>query len=195
MLPAITAVWNFLTVDMMPVWEALAELLTTVVGVAITALQGLWENVLLPALKTAGGWIEEHLFPIFDSFREWLDKVSTGVGGVQGAIESVVGWIKGLTDSLKNIKLPDWLTPGSPTPFQIGLEGIARAMKDLNQITGIANFAPRTMVAASVPSSATAMSRNSSGLVKNYNLYLTQNSKGENIIDDFDILESWSSRR
>ena len=28
--------------------------------------------------------------------------------------------------------MPDWLTPGSPTPFELGLRGIASALKEVN---------------------------------------------------------------
>ena len=32
---------------------------------------------------------------------------------------------------LEGIKLPAWLTPGSPTPFELGLRGIGEAMGEL----------------------------------------------------------------
>ena len=33
---------------------------------------------------------------------------------------------------LNNINIPAWLTPGSPTPFELGLRGIGRAINSLN---------------------------------------------------------------
>jgi len=50
------------------------------------------------------------------------------------AIEAAVGmieWFRGAWESLTNIRLPDWLTPGSPTPFELGIRGITDAMTDL----------------------------------------------------------------
>ena len=38
-------------------------------------------------------------------------------------------WIDGLTGKIQAFELPDWLTPGSPTPFELGLWGINRALK------------------------------------------------------------------
>ena len=35
---------------------------------------------------------------------------------------------------LQEINLPDWLIPGSPTPFELGLRGITDAMTDLGRI-------------------------------------------------------------
>jgi len=132
LLPALNTVWAFIETNIIPLMEALGELLTTVVGVAVEALAGIWENVLLPALKTAGTWIKDTLGPILESFREWLDKVTGGAEGISSAFEKVIGWVQNLTEKLKDIKLPDWMTPGSPTPLEIGLLGIGKAMRDVS---------------------------------------------------------------
>jgi len=52
---------------------------------------------------------------------------------ISSAISSVIGWIEGMTTALQNISLPAWLTPGSPTPFEMGLRGIASAMDELSR--------------------------------------------------------------
>lgn len=44
------------------------------------------------------------------------------------AVKKVRDWLGRLADAIRGIKLPDWLTPGSPTPFEIGLRGIADAL-------------------------------------------------------------------
>jgi hypothetical protein len=36
-----------------------------------------------------------------------------------------------MADKIKNIKLPAWMTPGSPTPWELGLLGVGDAMKQL----------------------------------------------------------------
>lgn len=133
LLPALQAIWTFLSVDMMPVWQALADLLSTAVTLALTALAGIWEKTLLPALKNAGTWISGTFGPILENFKGWLDKVAGGAEGISGAIEKVVGWIQNLTEKLGSIQLPDWMTPGSPTPWELGLRGIADA---LNEVSG-----------------------------------------------------------
>jgi len=127
LLPAINTVWEFVKTNVIPLFEALGELLSVAVSVAVTALAGLWENVLLPALKTAGTWIRDTLGPILESFRGWLDKVTGGAEGISAAFEKVIGWVQSLTEKLKDIKLPEWMTPGSPTPLEIGLLGISDA--------------------------------------------------------------------
>jgi len=63
-------------------------------------------------------WLADHLQPAFDAIGD--------------AISNVIGWFESLKDKLSNIHLPDWLTPGSPTPFELGLRGIASALKEVN---------------------------------------------------------------
>ncbi|MDD1710411.1 MAG: hypothetical protein LUQ37_05840 [Methanoregulaceae archaeon] len=124
--PALQAIWDFLSVDMLPVWEALAELLQVTVGLAIQALAGFWEQTLQPALQAMWAFIQDTIIPIFE---KWVESL----GGVEGIIKSIVDWIKKLTDKLKNIKLPSWMNPGSPTPWELGLVGVGKALSDLTE--------------------------------------------------------------
>ena len=41
-------------------------------------------------------------------------------------------WIQKMAGALTNIKLPDWMTPGSPTPWELGLRGVSSAMGELS---------------------------------------------------------------
>jgi hypothetical protein len=59
--------------------------------------------------------------------------------GIGKAIDWVVSKIDRLKAALASIKLPKALTPGSPTPFETGLRGIASAM-DLVANKNIPNF-------------------------------------------------------
>jgi len=73
-------------------------------------------------VSTLAGWLADHLQPAFDAIGD--------------AISNVIGWFEDLKDKLSNIHLPDWLTPGSPTPFELGLRGIASALKEVNSDIG-----------------------------------------------------------
>jgi hypothetical protein len=147
LLPAIQIVWNFVQTSLLPLLESLANFLGAVLGLAITVLTGLWQNVLLPALTTIANWIGEHVIP---GFHDLVDALSGPLSGaitaaqplLQGiqtifddigkAIGTVIGWIDTLTGALTSIKLPSWLMPGSATPFEIGLTGIAKALGVVN---------------------------------------------------------------
>lgn len=131
LIPALQNIWSFVQANVIPIFQALGDLLSAVVGVAVTALAGLWQNVLLPALQAAGAWISDTFGPILEKFNGWLKSVSDGVGGVSGAVSSVIGWLEKMADKMSSLKLPKWLTPGSPTPFEIGLRGIGSAARQL----------------------------------------------------------------
>jgi hypothetical protein len=131
LLPAIRSVWSFIQTNLVPLFESLGNLLSAVVGVAVTALAGLWENVLLPALKTAGAWIQDTFGPILEKFGEWLGNVTGGVDGISTAFQNAIKWIQDLADKISGLSLPKWLTPGSPTPFELGLRGIGSAARQL----------------------------------------------------------------
>lgn len=68
---------------------------------------------------------------IVDFVRERVSAVVGAFQNIVGAIKGVIDWVSGLKDAFMNLKLPDWLTPGSPTPFELGLLGIEEAMQNV----------------------------------------------------------------
>ena len=140
--PAIHAVWDFLNTYVFPLLSNLAQLIGAILYKAAEALAGLFVNVVIPGfqrfwqvigdivreigerLQPVLNWLKDHaLPPIERAFRDIAD-------AVQGAIR----WIGDLAGRIASIRLPHWLTPGSPTPFEIGLRGIADAMRDLSRL-------------------------------------------------------------
>ncbi len=53
-------------------------------------------------------------------------------GNIPGLVSVALDAAMRMTSALSGIKLPSWLTPGSPTPFEVGLRGISSAMSDLS---------------------------------------------------------------
>jgi hypothetical protein len=98
LLPALEAVGAYLSETFQPIWDALVDFFNDTFGPVLSEMS----DTFLPALQGA-----------FD--------------GIASAVDTVIGWITDLTDALEDIELPDWLQPGSPTPFEIGLLGIASA--------------------------------------------------------------------
>jgi phage-related protein len=151
LLPALQTVWAFVNTNVIPILRALANLARAVLGVAITALAGLWQNVLQPALAAVWAFISEKVIPIFKSIASvigsvlkpvltalmpQLASIKGGFDGISSIVQSVINWINNLASSISSMSLPDWLTPGSPTPFEMGLRGIAAAMSDVAAIAG-----------------------------------------------------------
>lgn len=136
--PLITLVATLITA-FMPLLEAILPPLTELFTLWVGVLMDIIDAVLPPLTDLIGG--------LTDKFNEWLpvvqnvaafltDKLKGAFEGISDAIGKVVGWIQSMIDKISNIKLPDWLTPGSPTPFEIGLRGISNAMEDINR-TGL----------------------------------------------------------
>jgi tape measure domain-containing protein len=147
LLPALQAVWGFLSGSVFPLFEAIGEFIAAVFNKNLEIFAGWWENFILPALKAVVAFSEEHLLPIFQAivdfykatffpvlktFKEtWLEGIVKTFDAIVGAIESVIGWLKKMADKLASIKLPDWLTRGSPSPFEITLTGINKGLMDV----------------------------------------------------------------
>jgi TP901 family phage tail tape measure protein len=66
-----------------------------------------------------------------------LRLVGSSIEALQSSAEGLFSWLNSHTFKFKIDlpKLPDWAKPGSPTPFEIGLRGIADALKDVGRIT------------------------------------------------------------
>lgn len=161
LLPAITGVWSFIQTSLVPLFQAVAGVEIAALNLALTALAGIWDKVLLPAITSVASFLSATLQPVITSVADFFtntfspnvsaagDALSTvlgpaitavtgffntwytAIGGVSGAIKTVIGWLNDLKSALQTIHLPDWMTPGSPTPWEIGLWGVSRAMKQV----------------------------------------------------------------
>ncbi|RPJ38483.1 MAG: hypothetical protein EHM35_04455 [Planctomycetaceae bacterium] len=121
-------------------------------------------GLLNPKTESAAGlWndVKQALSDILDPFakvKKWLDDVKEAGEGLKRALEGIKRWLDEVKAALDNLTLPDWLTPGSPTPFELGLRGINDALKDLLPNVGAVftygldlASAPAAAVAAGAP--------------------------------------------
>jgi len=148
--PALETVCGFISESVIPLFEALAEVAGAILGKALEVLAGLWENILQPALETVWAFIKDNVQPIIETLSEKLGIVSGTVekdvnpilrtladevlppiqaafDKIGEAIGTVIDWLGKLADKIIGIELPDWLKPGSPTPLELGLRGMAAA--------------------------------------------------------------------
>lgn len=71
-------------------------------------------------------------YNIFTSISNFFNAV---IVGIINGINSLIGAINSLGFALESLEIPEELTPGSPTPFEMGLRGIASAMDMLSRTT------------------------------------------------------------
>lgn len=116
LLPAIQTAANWIKDNVLPVLQDIAKWVNDNV---VPALQK-FADILNGALKTALTWVHDNLIkPLIVSLEK-----------MPGILDKVTGWfgtMAGKLDALKD-KLPAWLTPGSPTPLETGLKGIAETL-------------------------------------------------------------------
>lgn len=143
LLPAITGIWEFINTSLLPLFRSIGNFLSAVLNKAIQASAGLWQNVLSPALVEVGDYLSETFSPAFDAIAKVigekvkpaldtmggtvLPKFQTGLEAVKKIIKEVTDFFNSLASAVRNFELPPVLTPGSPTPFEEALRGIANA--------------------------------------------------------------------
>jgi TP901 family phage tail tape measure protein len=139
--PALQAVWSFIQENILPIFIEVSDSAEKTVGGAVSTLSALWENTLKPALEVVWNFIQQNILPILQDLvdmvvgtvgpkLEWLkssviDALAGALEGIKGALSDVIDFLNNLATGISQIQLPAWLTPGSSTPFELGLRGIA----------------------------------------------------------------------
>jgi TP901 family phage tail tape measure protein len=198
------------------VWENLVRPMFEGLFAKSEEVGGQLNDFLAPAIQwvldkfqAVGTYLSEHILPLFEKLRSWVkgefgkalqwfaDNVllswKLGFQGIKIAIEGVVGWLGTLKDKIGGLSLPGWLTPGSPTPFELGLRGISDAMRQM-----AATEVPRLQAALQLDTARAMavarqpMSQAGRTTTVNRNLNLTVNTAApvEPILADFAALEA-----
>lgn len=151
LLPALQAVWDFVSANILPIFESVSETGQEKVGALAQILSDLWEGTLLPALQAVWDFFNANIIPIFEAVSDVINSVlivaienikkviddlvnitltalQSGLDGIKSILSEVAGFFDGLTESVMNFQLPPFLQPGSPTPFETGLQGIATVL-------------------------------------------------------------------
>lgn len=151
LIPAIVSLAGWIKTDLAPALGVIFAWLAVHLPPAIQALAGFWNTTLLPALTAIWKFITEKLVPGFKSLIEFIGEklekgisvattvfsaVASAVEKISSAIATVIGWIEKMVNKFASITLPDWLTPGSPTPLETGLWGIRDALRAVAQESG-----------------------------------------------------------
>ncbi len=101
----------------------------------LSAVAGFISTVLVPVIVAMVTFITDDVIPTIDFLIDLWIGFKKGIEGIELAVRSVTQFIQHLVDILKLVVIPPALTPGSPTPFEMGLRGVARAMKEVNRLT------------------------------------------------------------
>lgn len=91
-------------------------------------------NWILTNIKKAGDFIVTKFTEVKTTVNQLKFIFDTVMSSIGNAIGRVITKIGDFAKKLLTIKLPAWLMPGSPTPFEIGLLGIVSAMDKVNKM-------------------------------------------------------------
>lgn len=150
LLPAIQSVVSFVQTYVFPVFQAIGSLLgavgnvvSAILAVAFRTLWGILQTQVMPVVKALFDWFNKNLKPIFEAvgktiaekFVPFLKVMADVFWKIVDAVEAVVDWLNELASVIAGITLPPELTPGSPTPFEMGLRGISDALREVITLT------------------------------------------------------------
>jgi len=160
LMPALRGAWSWMQSVLFPFLKQLGDLFMNTIGRQIVTLVNIINANFLPILKQVASWLGANLMPVLKTvgsylFNNWVN----GFKALSRGIETVTGWLQRMNDMLSSIQLPSWLTPGSPTPFELGLLGIADAMQRINS-TGLPSLSAGSMTGAPVGAGAAVININ-----------------------------------
>lgn len=144
------AVWVF-----MDHWKTAGETLKNIGGI-FTGLWTLLKIKVSEALMGVYNIIAKYVKPIWEGFRQGLERIVQVFADIVKWVKDVIAWFKRLGDSI-----PKALIPGSPTPFEMGLRGInseldAMSKKTLPNLTGGVSFSTTSQGGAATNAGVTA---------------------------------------
>jgi hypothetical protein len=160
LLPGLQAAWNILKEG----WEEISEIYRVELKPNLDELWkalGIGETASLDIGKAVGmflGWLLKiSASGVIEYIKMGLNLMAASMragevaaNAIRGAIHSahdafdriarIIGHVKGMfiefRDAVNSFQLPWWLRPGSPTPLEMGLVGIGRALSDVQSLSG-----------------------------------------------------------
>lgn len=116
--------------------DRLLSIASALITAHVNTIKSTIANVILDAVTIAldlFGKLQSTISSVMSSIasivNEKVNAIKGAFSGIVGAINGVISAIGDLIASFSNIHVPDILTPGSPTPFELGLRGIDKAAK------------------------------------------------------------------
>lgn len=103
------------------------ELIAARFGTSLDGIVANWRSNFAKFAQIAGPYMEQASSVIGSA----IGAITGAFNAIKGAIDGAIGKIKDFIDAASKIKVPKLITPGSPTPLETGLVGIASAMDEV----------------------------------------------------------------
>jgi phage-related protein len=164
---ALIAIWKLFGDEIKEIWEKVKEWISQAVDNIVEAIKGWFEKIkerweslkeLWEKWKSFWTGLRDIAVGIFKQMISNLirnvnfikDKVVGAFDSIKRAIQKVKNFIQPFIDKIREIAgaMPDWLIPGSPTDFEIGLRGIR---EEFIEISAVGNFPGAEMANGNMP--------------------------------------------
>lgn len=129
LLPIFKDAWEFIDTKILPIFEDIWKVIDEKIKPAL--VDGFFKS-----LESLNNFLKDVFFRTALNLKEqYLDPLVTSLDGISTAISTVVGWLGDLATAISEIDLSAIaeLLGNSPSPFEISLGGISRAMQRLSQ--------------------------------------------------------------
>jgi len=141
LLPILSVIFKWLGDNLPGAVKVLGDIFGWLLKNVLTPVFNFIQDPLIPALGDIFSWLNDNIpkaiKALGEAFKWFKDNILTPVEKAFQGILDVIGWIVNkiaeVVTWLENVgnALPDWLIPGSPTPLELGLVGINKALKDM----------------------------------------------------------------
>lgn len=117
-------------VALIPALTALVENLTPIIeeyGPQIAE----WLGTNLPvAIAATADFVQTKLIPFLERAKLGFEGFKTAIKAIPIILQHIRDKFLKFVRDIKNL-MPDWLIPGSPTPFELGIRGISKAVQEM----------------------------------------------------------------
>lgn len=132
LLPAVKFVLGFFLDYVIPGFRLIGEGIAMALGGAIDIAVTNFNNLLDIGRHVAGA--------IGDAWNHTIGVLVGAFEGIGRAIRDAIHWIQEIGNAIRGIPPPpEWYRPGSPTPFEMGMRGIAGGTEQATE--GVSGFA------------------------------------------------------
>lgn len=153
LLPIIQQTEAFIKTNLLPIWNQLTA------GLAQTRRET--AEQLSPILTRLTDLLRQNIQPAVSTVVTVFNNLRNSLAEVGQWIKDIIRWLQDLQNQMNSIDF-GILTPGSPTPFETGLKGVAGALREVNREAAGLN----SVFNRSIPAPATGAL---AGITNNYN--------------------------
>ena len=135
LFPVLKTIWDWFVTNLGPAIAAFIEYWNTKMVPGFKGLADIINTTVVPVLKAIYDWFKVQIPAAILAVKTAIDRLRIAFNIIKTSIQQVIDKIRAFIDKLKAVKLPGFLNPGSPTPFELGLTGIINRMEMLARTT------------------------------------------------------------